>query len=32
MDNNKAPKYYIEKIINDIEFCINHLSDNPYLL
>ena len=24
--NNKTPKYYIEKIINDIEFCIYHLN------
>ena len=28
MDNNKTPKYYIEKIIKDIEFCINHLKDS----
>lgn len=27
MDNNKTPKYYIEKIVKDIEFCINHLED-----
>ncbi|MCR4898321.1 MAG: DUF86 domain-containing protein [Acholeplasmatales bacterium] len=28
MDNNKTPKYYIEKIIKDIEFCIYHLKDS----
>lgn len=28
MDSNKTPKYYIEKIIKDIEFCINHLKDS----
>ena len=27
MDNNKTPKYYIEKILNDIEFCIEHLKN-----
>ena len=26
--DNKTPKYYIEKIIKDIEFCINHLKDS----
>lgn len=25
MDNNKTPKYYIEKILKDIDFCIIHL-------
>lgn len=25
MDNKKTPKYYIGKIMCDIEFCINHL-------
>ena len=29
MDNNKTPKYYIEKIIEDINFCIKHLGDMP---
>ena len=27
MDNNKTPKYYIEKIITDIEFCIRYLKN-----
>lgn len=27
MDNNKTPKYYIEKIIIDIEFCIRYLKN-----
>lgn len=25
MDNSKTPQYYLDKIINDIEFCIIHL-------
>lgn len=28
MDNNKTPKYYIEKIVKDIEFCIEHVKDS----
>ncbi|MCR4898920.1 MAG: DUF86 domain-containing protein [Acholeplasmatales bacterium] len=27
MDNTKNSKYYIEKIVKDIEFCINYLKD-----
>ena len=27
MDNNKTPEYYIKKIIDDIDFCINNLKD-----
>ena len=27
MDNVKTPKYYIDKILKDIEFCINNLND-----
>lgn len=25
MDNVKTPKYYIDKILKDIEFCIDYL-------
>lgn len=25
MDNEKNPKYYIEKIVEDIEFCIKYV-------
>ena len=27
MDNVKTPKYYIDKILKDIDFCINNLND-----
>ena len=27
MDNVKTPKYYINKILRDIDFCINNLPD-----
>ena len=27
MDNAKTPRYYIEKVLNDIDFCIIHLKD-----
>ena len=27
MDNAKPPKYYIDKILKDIDFCINNLND-----
>ena len=27
MDNVKTPKYYIDKILNDVDFCINNLND-----
>ena len=27
MDNVKTPKYYIDKILKDIDFCINYLDD-----
>lgn len=27
MDNDKTLRYYIEKILADIEFCINHLEN-----
>ena len=27
MDNVKTPQYYIDKILKEIEFCINNLND-----
>ena len=27
MDNAKTPKYYIDKILKDIDICINNLND-----
>ena len=27
MDNNKTAKYYVKKILDDIDFCIKHLNN-----